>query len=142
MKSYVTMEQKVCKVCTEKYDTGALLLDKRLKEVFDTNTTTGWGMCPTCETAKANGYIALVGIDPDKSDINTDTNTLKPKDAYRTGVIVHIRQEAWNDIMKVPIPPEGICFVEPAVVASLKILMHPDDRIKAGLEEITAHGTG
>lgn len=41
MKSYVTLEQKICVVCGRSYDTGSLLLDKRLRERFEHHTITG-----------------------------------------------------------------------------------------------------
>ena len=82
-KSYVTMEQKVCVVCTKEYDTNALLLDKRLKPVFDMHTTTGFGMCSKCEALREKGFVAMVGCDPEKS--GNPEKTCEPEDAYRTG---------------------------------------------------------
>jgi len=49
MKSYVTMEQ--CCLCGK--STGSLLLDKRLRNVFDSHTVTG-NICPKCEDAIKN----------------------------------------------------------------------------------------
>lgn len=35
MKSWVSLEQKICAVCVQQYDSGALLLNKRLSESMD-----------------------------------------------------------------------------------------------------------
>ncbi len=45
-KSYVSLEQHVCLVCGHAYDTGNLLLDKRLRASMQRHTTTGMGLCP------------------------------------------------------------------------------------------------
>ena len=68
-KSYVTMEQHICIICGKEFDTGALLLDKRLRKQFDQHTTTGIGMCPEHKKLHEEGYIALVGIDVSKSTV-------------------------------------------------------------------------
>jgi len=45
-KSHVSLEQRVCLVCGTTFDTGAILLDKRLRQHLDRHTVTGWGLCP------------------------------------------------------------------------------------------------
>ena len=70
-------------------------------------------MCEDCLALKRDGYIALVGADPDKGD-----NT--PGGAHRTGEILHMKREAFDKIFNVPAPEGGLCFVEPAVVEQLK----------------------
>ena len=44
-KSYVTLEQHVCPVCLKTFDTGNLLLDDKLRDVFKKYTVTGYGLC-------------------------------------------------------------------------------------------------
>lgn len=61
-KSYVTMAQHICPICGEIHETGELLLDKRLREVFDMHTITGWGMCPKCHEKVDEGYVAFVEL--------------------------------------------------------------------------------
>ena len=45
-KSHVSLEQHVCLVCGTAFDTGAILLDKRLRASMERHTATGWGLCP------------------------------------------------------------------------------------------------
>ena len=91
MKSHVGMEQKACPVCGQAFDTGAILLDKRLRNTLERKTVTGWDLCPEHAKLWEKGYIALVECDPEKSTF-TD-GTIKPPDAYRTGRIAHIREQ-------------------------------------------------
>jgi len=63
MKSYVSMERKKCGVCGKDYDSGSILLDRRLKESMERHTLTGWGMCEEHQKLKDAGYIAIVGVD-------------------------------------------------------------------------------
>lgn len=44
-KSHVSLERHVSLVCGVAYDTGNLLLDKRLRQSMGRYTTTGWGLC-------------------------------------------------------------------------------------------------
>lgn len=45
-KSHVSIEQHVCLVCGQAFDTGAVLLDRRLRASMAHHTTTGWDLCP------------------------------------------------------------------------------------------------
>ena len=119
MKSYVTMEQKVCGVCTKTYDTNSILMDKRLKESFETYTTTGFGLCEEDQQKKDNGFIALIGCDPNKTKISND-NTTRQEDAHRTGDIIHIKSDTFNQMFNAPTPEGGVVFIEQAIIERLK----------------------
>ena len=45
-KSHVGMEQNVCPVCGKAFDTGTILLDRRLRNSLERKTVTGWSLCP------------------------------------------------------------------------------------------------
>lgn len=113
-KSFVTMEQVVCPVCGKAHNTGALLLDKRGAKRFDRNTVTGWEMCPEHEKLKNDGYIALVGADPEKS-----TGT-RLDQVWRTGAVAHLKADVWSDVFDTPVPEKGICFTTGEVIEILK----------------------
>lgn len=82
-KSYVSLEQRVCVVCGHKFDTGSLLLDKRLRASMERHTLTGHGLCPEHQKLFDDGYIALVECD----------------DAHkRTGTILHMRRTKFNEL--------------------------------------------
>lgn len=125
MKSHVSLEQQVCVVCGKPFDTGAVLLDKRLKDSMESHTVTGWGMCPAHEEQRANGFVALVECDPTKTPV--DNHTVKQEEAYRTGVIVHIRREVWSEIFDVPAPDDGVLFIDPDVTKVLVSLMPKEE---------------
>lgn len=121
-KSHVSMEQHICKVCGHTYDTGNILLDKRLRESMETHTVTGAGLCPDHQKLYDEGFVALVGVDESKSRVGAG-GTIKPEDAYRTGEVAHIRREAaW--VLNIPIP-DGIplVFCDPAVISQLQAMV-------------------
>lgn len=96
-KSHVSMEQKVCLVTGMPFDSGAILLDKRLKASMERNTVTGWGICPEVQEKFDEGYIALVGVDIDKSNVKDEKIT--PEDAWRTGNIAYLRRSVAENIL-------------------------------------------
>ena len=66
-KSHVSLEQHVCLVCGTAFDTGAILLDKRLRASMERHTATGWGLCPEHQKLADDGFVALVECDPQRS---------------------------------------------------------------------------
>ena len=120
MKNFVTMEQNVCQVCGKTHDTGNLLLDLRLRPLFEMNTVTGFGMCKECNKLHDDDYIALVGIDETKSTVTG--NIVKPEDAYRTGSVLHMARKAAKSVFNVPeasilLP---MWFVQESVIEAIK----------------------
>lgn len=97
MKSYVSMERKVCPVCGAEFDSGAILLDRRLRESMERTTVTGWQLCPEHEALRADGYIALV-----EARAPAEGETLTMETAYRLGRVVHIRETAFKRVFDLP----------------------------------------
>lgn len=114
-KSYVSMETKVCVVCGKEYETNSILLDRRLMDSMHRHTCTGWGMCEEHEKMRADGYIALVGIDPEKSKGDMSN-------PYRTGEVAHLRASVWEQIFTMPVPEQGVCYVDPEVFVKLRAM--------------------
>lgn len=86
-KSHVTMEQHVCLVCGQPFDTGNLLLDTHivngaLRKTFEMRTTTGWGLCPPHEKLHKDGFVALVACDESKS--RDERGRITPSSAWRS----------------------------------------------------------
>lgn len=117
MKSHVSFEQKVCLICGQVFDTGAILLDKRLQQRLELKTVTGWDLCSEHAKLWEEGYIALVECDPEKTRFTG--NNIKPEDAYRTGRIAHIRKTVAPQIFNVEITGP-VAFVEPGVIDKLE----------------------
>ena len=95
-KSHVTMEQKMCPICGVTEDSGAILLDKRLRPKFDMYTTTGYGLCKVCQKKKDDGYLAIIICDPSKGAPND--GMVKLEEVYRTGGLIHIKKEVAKNI--------------------------------------------
>lgn len=117
MKSYVTLEQSICVVCGEPYDTGVLLMDRRLRNLFDHHTTTGYGMCPDHEKLRAEGFVALVEADEGKSAVVGDR--IRDSKAHRTGTYAHLKAEVFAEAFGQPVPERGVCYTEPGLIAQL-----------------------
>lgn len=83
-KSHVSLEQHVCLVCGASFDTGAILLDKRLRASMERHTATGWGLCPEHQKLSDDGCVALVECDPQRSGSPSGADRMKPEQAYRT----------------------------------------------------------
>lgn len=113
--SHVALAKHLCLVCTTPFDSGEILLHKRLRDIPEEQTYTGWGLCPEHQQLKDDGYVALVAI------IDPGVGTkVKPQDAVRTGSIVHVREAVWGNVFNVPVPQGGVCFVSEGVVNVLK----------------------
>jgi hypothetical protein len=121
-KSYVTMSQKVCPICHKVFDDGTLVLDKMLREKFDSHTITGYGVCPEDQKMVDKGYVALVEIDPLKSGTEPTVET-----AWHTGAVVWVRRTAVKKIfshMDVLVKGKSpMAYIDPEVTAKLKEMM-------------------
>lgn len=105
-KSYVSMEQRQCFVCGEKYDTGAILLDKHLRNSMARTTVTGTGLCPEHQAKVDEGYVILIGSDPNDTRV-------------RTGDVVYVRASVWDNIFNVPLPEKRIAFMDKETLEAL-----------------------
>lgn len=123
-KSHVSLERHVCLVCGTAFDTGAILLDRRLRARFAHTTTTGWGLCAEHRKLFDGGYVALVECDPQRSGLPVDAERLKPEQAYRTGRIAHLKREVFARLFNVPIDAKQACvFIEPGVIERLQSMV-------------------
>ena len=99
-KSHVSLEQHVCLVCGAAFDTGAILLDKRLRASMERHTATGWGLCPEHQKLSDDGFVALVECDPQRSRAAAGAARMKPDQAHRTGRLAHLKREVFADVFK------------------------------------------
>ena len=89
MKSYVSLEKKICAICGHEHETNSILLDKRLKDSMEHYTVTGYDHCDDCKGKLDDDYIALVEI---VNNPGKDKNVLRNEEAQRTGTIAWIRK--------------------------------------------------
>lgn len=121
-KSYVSMEQKVCVVCGIAYDSGAILMDTRLRNSMEVKTTTGWGLCDEHQKLMDEGYIALV-----EATGTEGSSTLKQENAIRTGNIYHLRRAVAHNIFNVKLPDDlPMVFIEPGVIEKIQAMQAPE----------------
>ncbi|MDT8398404.1 MAG: ATPase [Pseudomonadales bacterium] len=125
-KSHVSLEQHVCLICGVAFDTGSILLDKRLRASMERHTATGWGLCPEHQKLSDDGFVALVECDPQRSGSPAGGGRLKPEQAYRTGRLAHLKRDVFAEVFNVPIAANQPCvFVEPGVIEQLQSLVSP-----------------
>lgn len=125
-KSHVSLEQHVCLVCGKAFDTGTILLDKRLRASMERHTATGWGLCPEHQKLFDDGFVALVECDPQRSGSPAGHARMKPEQAYRTGRLAHLRRTVFAQMFNVPIEDKQACvFVEPGVIDQLQSMVVP-----------------
>lgn len=125
-KSHVSLEQHVCLVCGSTFDTGSILLDRRLRPTMEHHTTTGWGLCPEHQRLSSEGFVALVECDPLRSGLPSGEGSMKPEEAYRTGRVAHLKRSAFAKVFNVPITTVQPCmFVELGVIERLQSMVAP-----------------
>jgi len=123
-KSYVSLEQHLCVVCASPFDTGSILLDRRLRSSMERHTTTGWGLCPEHQRLHAEGFVALVECDPQRSGVPSSKGQMKPEQAYRTGRLAHLKRDAFARAFNVAIAADQpVVFVEPGVIERLQAMV-------------------
>lgn len=126
-KSHVSVEHHVCIVCTKKFPTGTILLDKRMRDSLERDVVTDFGLCPECTEQASKGFIALVEIDPSQSRDPAHNERIDPSHAYRTGNIAWLNREAAQRIFPdnhMPDPNEPVVFTQPGLIRMLHERVH------------------
>ena len=118
-KSYVTLEQHVCPVCMKTFDTGNLLLDDKLRDVFEKYTVTGYELCEEHKKVVEDGYVILVEV---------RERPQKGQDPYRTGNTAYLKRHVAKDIFP-DMDVQDVAFVEIGVLDKLReMLVVQDDK--------------
>lgn len=112
MDNHVAMENHKCPVCCTDHGVGVLLATRYhrtkdgmrpLRPFKKREYTTEWGMCPDCQKKIDDGYVALVGCDPEKSGIETighDRHASSLDNVYRTGRLAFVRRSVLLEMLK------------------------------------------
>ena len=118
-KSYVTLEQHACPVCLKTFDTGNLLLDDELRDVFEKYTVTGYELCEEHKKVVEDGYVILVEV---------RKRPQKGQDPYRTGNTAYLKRHVAKDIFP-DMDVQDVAFVEIGVLDKLReMLVVQDDK--------------
>jgi hypothetical protein len=120
-KSHVSIEQKVCPVCGRAFDSGAVLLDTRVRrgklvESMEKTTVTGWDLCEEHQALTDEGYIHLVEVDPDKS------SSMSLEGVHRTGAVASMRREVAKEILQIEISDIPMAFIELGMIDRLEAI--------------------
>lgn len=118
-KSYVTLEQHACPVCLKTFDTGNLLLDDELRDVFEKYTVTGYELCEEHKKVVEDGYVILVEV---------RERPQKGQDPYRTDNTAYLKRHVAKDIFP-DMDVQDVAFVEIGVLDKLReMLIVQDDK--------------
>ena len=118
MKSHVSMEQHYCPICSEEKDTGTLLLDRRMRDSLEMHTTTGVGICIDCKAMGNDGYVALVGVDPNKSEIDGDL--IKPSKAHRISEYLWLKRSVAEQVLNVDVSEYPFVYIDQPAIEMIK----------------------
>lgn len=120
-KSRVSLEKHQCIVCGKLFDTGPLLLDRRLKPSMEICTITDYGLCPEHQSKFDEGFVALIECDREKSQLSSDSQSAKPEDVCRTGLVAHLKRDVFDNVFNVSISDSTpLVFVDQGVIKQLQ----------------------
>lgn len=120
-KSFVTLEKHQCMLCLTLFETGALLLDKTLRDRFEKFTVTNHGVCPKCQAKIDEGFIGFIQAGPDCESMQKVFNT--PGGYLGYGFI---SEETFKQIFDVQVPKQRVVLLTPEVVDFLKSKPHEE----------------
>lgn len=115
-KSYVTMEQKVCLICRQTFDTNCIMLDTKMRERFEAHTITGHGQCDECIEMNNKGYVALVGA----NGADKDSDVLLPEDAVYTKEYLWLKRYVAEQIIDTDLSEWPFVYIEPDAIEKIK----------------------
>lgn len=115
-KSYVTIAYNVCPVCEAKVETNELLMDTKLRDIFERETCTGYEFCDEHKKQHEDGYIFLIA-----TDNKIKGNKINFNEANRTGEYAAIKRDTAKEIFR-STELKPINFCEPEVIEYLKKL--------------------
>lgn len=121
--SYVAMEELLCPICGVKHSYKAgILLNKRLQTIKPEETLTGYGICEEDQQRIDDGYIALVIVDPSKSNLEEDA-TVQIENVYRTGGLIFMKRAFFSRMVNKEISEDTpMVFIDPETAETIKKL--------------------
>ena len=126
-KSYVYMEQACCPVCGQLHDTGAILLDRRLRDSMEQHTVTHYALCPEHLKLHEDGYIAFIGM---ANNYHPQDGKVDVNNAPRTGEIIYMRRELAKQMIP-NIPDDHLAqplvFITQESIDQIKEMMTPTE---------------
>ena len=100
----VGMVHDLCPTCLKKHNE-TIIIPKRFtaavcNQVKDADgKAINFSLCTECKEVIDKGYVALIGIDPEKSN-GSSTGTVTLKDVWRTGKFVWLKKDVAKEVFK------------------------------------------
>lgn len=124
-KSYVSMEQHQCPICLTVFETGAILLDQRLRNSFERHTLTGHSPCAQCQEQLDQDFVALI------ETADTEKNDTATMDVPRSGNLVFMKREVFSQVFNIPPPAADelpMVLIAPGVIQQLEAMREKAER--------------
>ena len=121
--SYVALAKSCCLACGTTFDNGTPLINTKFQPIKQDQEVVSWAFCPEHKTIIDEGYIALVGVDPSKSEA-----PMTPATVYRTGDLLFIREEVAKAVFNVPINGPMV-YVDAEVIPTLRAMQSPAEDV-------------
>ena len=120
-KNSIAIATHLCPICGDEHEHNTeILIHKGLGNIDPNKRCTGYGLCEEHDKLHKDGFVAMVAIDPDKSTLGANGNYVF-EEAYRTGDMVHIRVEVFNELFNTEWDMEkAFTYTEQAVLDHLR----------------------
>ena len=100
-------ETRVCLVCLQHYETGAIILHPERTKALGPESTDGYGLCPPHRQPVEQDYVHLIEMDSGprhgKGLEAEEILTMR-----RTGLMLTVKREALEQMMRIPLSPQPV----------------------------------
>lgn len=127
----VGMVHDLCPCCLKKHNESIIIPTRLNKKTCDgikeaDGKAVGFSICTECEELADKGYVALIGIDPAKSN-KSSKGTVTLEDIWRTGKFVWLKKDVAKDVFNWD-RDEPFILLEDEVFAKLNIPLTPSQQ--------------
>ncbi len=111
------MEQQQCPARGKLHETGAILMDRHMRNSFPGQyTCTGFGFCPDCQKRIDEGYVILIEV---TNKPTCASQNMKVEEANRTGRVCYLKKQVAREIFGME---TEMAFIDPKAFALLEKL--------------------
>lgn len=111
MNDFVALGHYRCPACCKVFESGEVLVAKRLTAKLPKRPVTGWRMCEEHRQQIDAGFTLLAECE--------EYNASTPLESVRTGRLAAVRGEAFDRVFNVSRPAGGLAMVERGVIDRL-----------------------
>ena len=122
-----------CPVCLEKTDE-IILFNTKLRDTLERENFVGFKMCDDHKKKLyEEEYVALI-------ETSSPVAPTSLSDQYRTGNYALIKENVYNDLFKVPISKNRVCFVQVGILQDLQKIPVIDEDDSNSVDDSTLVG--